>query len=227
MLSSNRQKPLWKIYTPRNIYLESRYRLQRLSRYIQSAMPQRKEDNTVTYDDTHARKVGSFYDAYHDKFMRVYGSVIQAFRTKDVHDLLNYQIDSMGLRPGQRVLDAGCGVGGPALYFARNAGVRVDAITISQKQHEAALHNIEAENMMNQVRVIRGDYHRLQEYFEPESYDVIYFLESLGHSRAKEHLLDVCWTMLRPGGLLYIKDLFKRVPLERKHKKKLPLKCLK
>jgi cyclopropane fatty-acyl-phospholipid synthase-like methyltransferase len=171
--------------------------------------------------------VGGFYDAYHDQFMRVYGSVIQAFRTKDVDHLLDYQMSSMGLQPGQKVLDAGCGVGIPAIYFAQHAGVEVDAITISQKQYDAALKNVTAENLTSQVRVVKGDYHRLPEYFEPESYDVIYFLESFGHSKSKEYLINVCWAMLKPGGLLYVKDLFKRVPLLREHKKKLPRKCAK
>jgi len=220
MTDSTNRKSFWKIYTPGNIYRESVYRLRSLSRRFRLLISQRAQ-KTAAYDDTHATSVGNFYDANHDKFMRVYGPVIQAFRTKNADDLLNYEMLSMGLRRGQRVLDAGCGVGIPALYFARHAGVTVDALTISQKQFEAAVTNIAAQDMGNQVSVTRGDYHRLTDYFEPASYDVIYFLESLGHSRDKEHLLKVCWETLKPGGLLYIKDLFQRVPVLPEHKKKL------
>ena len=145
--------------------------------------------------------------------MRVYGQVIQAFRTRDVTDLLNYQIRSIGLQAGQRVLDAGCGVAAPAIHFARHAGVHVDAITVSTRQWEAARQRVLAENMADRVTVVHGDYHRLPDYFGTGAYDVVYFLESFGHSRAKQHLVDVCWEMLKPGGILYIKDLFKRVPL--------------
>lgn len=220
MPQSAERKPWWKIYTPRNVYLESIYRLSRLRRSLH--FPSRQRDGDVNfYDDTHARRVGSFYDAYHDQFMQVYGSVIQAFRTKDVRHLLDYQMSGMNLQPGQKLLDAGCGVGIPALYFAKHAGVRVDAVTISQKQYEAALKNVAAEGLTSQVRITHGDYHRLPEYFEAGSYDVVYFLESFGHSWAKKYLLDVCWTMLKPGGLLYIKDLFKKIPLSRAHKKKI------
>lgn len=89
-----------------------------------------------------AQHVGVFYDTYHDKFLQVYGEVIQAFRTRDVSGLLDYQIQSIGLRAGQRVLDAGCGVCGPALYFAEYAGVAVEALTVSQAQVDAAQERI-------------------------------------------------------------------------------------
>jgi 2-polyprenyl-3-methyl-5-hydroxy-6-metoxy-1,4-benzoquinol methylase len=172
---------------------------------------ERAPARTIPYDDAHARGVGQFYDAHHESFLRVYGPVIQAFRTKNVDDLLDLQIKSMGLRAEQTILDAGCGVGQPALYFARKTGARVDGITISSRQHGEAHRRIHAEGMDEQVRILRGDYHRLQDHFPAATYDVVYFLESFGHSRHKERLLDSCWTMLKPGGLLYIKDLFRRI----------------
>jgi len=46
---------------------------------------------------------------------------------------------------------------------------------------------------------------------------VICFLESFGHSRDKARLVDACWQMLKPDGVLYIKDLFLRVPLRPEH----------
>lgn len=169
------------------------------------------------YDGSHARSVGEFYDAHHDSFLRVYGDVIQAFRTKNVADLLDYQIRTIGLTPGQRVLDAGCGVGAPAVHFARHAGVLVDAITISEKQYDAARRRVAVEQLHERVRVVRGDYHRLDDYFTAGTYDAVYFLESLGHSRDKTRVVGVCWEMLKPGGVLYIKDLFARIPLRAEH----------
>jgi len=223
MTDSTSKRSFWKTYTPRNIYFEALHRLRSLREGNSS--PARPP--AAPYNDNHAISVGDFYDQYHDKFMTVYGSVIQAFRTKNVGDLLQYQVESMGLARGQRVLDAGCGVAAPALYFARHAGVQVDGLTISRKQYEAAQRNIAAEGLEDQVSVTRGDYHCLSAYFAPDSYDVIYFLESLGHSRDKARVLDECWTILKPGGLLYIKDLFKRIPILAEHKKKLPPKSKK
>ncbi|EKS7793885.1 cyclopropane fatty acyl phospholipid synthase [Edwardsiella piscicida] len=50
-------------------------------------------------------------------------------------DLICRKLD---LQPGQRVLDIGCGWGGLAAYMARNYGVEVTGITISQEQCELA-----------------------------------------------------------------------------------------
>ena len=48
----------------------------------------------------------------------------------------------------------------------------------------------------------------LEEYFESDSFDVVYFLESFGHATNHEQVLNSAWGMLKPGGKLYIKDLF-------------------
>ncbi len=157
--------------------------------------------------------VEEFYDKQTDNFLKVYGEVIQAFRTKDIANLLDYQIDSIGLKGGMQVLDAGCGVCGPAVYFAEKTGVHIDAVTISGVQAEIAKKKIEAKGLSGKVHVHHGDYHRLQDIFTDNKFDVVYFLESWGHSTDKAKAIDSAWQVLRPGGLLYIKDLFTKEPL--------------
>lgn len=44
----------------------------------------------------------------------------------------------LGLRPGMKVLDIGCGWGGTAKYLAENYGVRVVGVTVSREQAELA-----------------------------------------------------------------------------------------
>ena len=155
-----------------------------------------------------ARDVGDFYNQQTDNFLKVYGEVIQAFRTTDVTKLLDYQIETIGFEEGQRVLDAGCGVCGPARYFAKNAGVQVEAITISEDQVKKARKYITDEGLEGKVNVTHGDYHQLEEYYESDSFDVVYFLESFGHATNHEQVINSAWGMLKPGGKLYIKDLF-------------------
>jgi SAM-dependent methyltransferase len=115
------------------------------------------------------------------------------------------------------VLDAGCGVAAPAIHFATHAGVDIDAITISKAQYDLAERLVRNANLQERIRVVHGDYHRLPDYFRPDTFDVICFLESFGHSRAKAHLVRTCWDMLKPGGTLYVKDLFRRIPLRPEH----------
>jgi len=49
----------------------------------------------------------------------------------------------------------------------------------------------------------------------------VYFLESFGHSNAKHCLIEACWDALKPGGTIYIKDLFRRIPLKPEHKQRI------
>lgn len=157
-------------------------------------------------------QVGEFYDRTNEAFLKVYGEVIQAFRTRDVSLLLDYQIASIGLASGQHVLDAGCGVCGPALYFCREANVSVQAVTISAVQAGLAQQRIDAAGLAGRVAVRRASYQDLASEFPPESFDVVYFLESFGHSDDIARTLDAAWSVLKPGGTLYIKDLFRKVP---------------
>jgi ubiquinone/menaquinone biosynthesis C-methylase UbiE len=151
--------------------------------------------------------VAKFYDRQTGNFLKVYGQVIQAFRTKNVDIMLKHQIDEMGLKPGLKVLDAGCGVCGPAIFFSQNAGVRIDAITVSGEQVKLARENTEKSGAPG-ITVREGDYHHLEKYYDKSHFDVIYFLESFGHASDHLRVLDSAWQVLKPGGLVYIKDLF-------------------
>ncbi|MFT4681177.1 MAG: ubiquinone/menaquinone biosynthesis C-methylase UbiE [Flavobacteriales bacterium] len=153
-------------------------------------------------------EVRAFYNDQTENFLKVYGEVIQAFRTTDVSKLLDYQIESIGFEEGWKVLDAGCGVCGPARYFAKTAKVEVDAVTISDDQVNRSIDLIKADNQEGSVRVHHGDYHYLESILQPETYNAVYFLESFGHAQDQAKVLDSAWNMLKPGGTLYIKDLF-------------------
>jgi cyclopropane-fatty-acyl-phospholipid synthase len=62
------------------------------------------------------------------------------------------------LRPGQRVLDIGSGWGGLAIHLAREAGVEVVGLTLSQEQHRLATARAEAAGLADRVRFILRDY---------------------------------------------------------------------
>ncbi len=176
----------------------------------------------IKHKSTHTTTdVGDFYNQYTDKFLQVYGQVIQAFRTHDVTKLLDYQIEAMQLKAGMKVLDAGCGVCGPAIYFAQRTGVEIHAITISDEQYKQSVENVKKAGLENKVFVYHGDYHQPESEIKKTDFDVVYFLESFGHSPYHHKAIDAAWRMLKQGGLLYIKDLFRREPLLPEHAEKI------
>ena len=154
------------------------------------------------------KDVATFYDEQTDNFIKVYGNVIQAFRTKNINTLLDYQINAIGLKNGMKVLDAGCGVCGPATYFAKQTGCNIDALTISEVQVEKAKLNITKNGLENNINIRKGDYHQLENYYPENTFDAVYFLESFGHAHNHQLVLDSVWKVLKPGGTIYIKDLF-------------------
>lgn len=155
-------------------------------------------------------EVGQFYNSYTDKFLQVYGEVIQAFRTNNMNDYLDYTIQNAEIKDGQRILDAGCGVGGPAYYFAGKFDVSVEGLTISEVQVAKANEIGAARNLKGKVKIQKGDYHQMDEIFGENQFDRVLFLESFGHSDNKDLLIQKAFKVLKPGGILYIKDLFVR-----------------
>lgn len=155
--------------------------------------------------------VKHFYNATTDKFMEVYGQIIQAFRTQNVNEYLDYTAQKIGLSDMDKVLDAGCGVAGPAVHFAqKNPHLKIEAITISEVQVQLAKTNIVENELENQINVTLLDYHEMARYYDHESFDAVYFLESFGHSPDQEKLIEAAIQLVKPGGKIYIKDLFKR-----------------
>jgi len=159
---------------------------------------------------SNAEEVKSFYDNHTDKFLKVYGEIIQAFRSSNVNDYLDYTIRNAELQDGQKILDAGCGVGGPAAYFASKMNVDITGITVSDYQVQKSEEVLSSKQLKGQVHIRQGDYHRMDEIFGEGKFDRVLFLESFGHSSNKTLAIEKSFQVLKPGGILYIKDLFKR-----------------
>ena len=70
------------------------------------------------------------------------------------------------LKPGQRVLDIGCGWGGMALYLNRVADVDVVGVTLSEEQLRVARARAEAAGVADRVRFELIDYRALTGTFD-------------------------------------------------------------
>ena len=66
------------------------------------------------------------------------------------------------LRPGQRVIEAGCGWGSLALHMAREYGVKVRAFNISQEQIAYARERASREGMDGMVEFVQDDYRNIE-----------------------------------------------------------------
>ena len=92
----------------------------------------------------------------------------------------------LGLSPGQRLLDVGCGWGGMVLHAARHHGVDAVGITLSPSQRALAIERIAAAGLSDRIEI------RLQDYRElgGEQFDAISsvgMVEHVGEPRLAEY----------------------------------------
>ena len=67
-------------------------------------------------------------------------------------------VDKLGAKPGDHVLEIGCGWGGFAEYAAGQRGLRVTGLTISQAQHDFAVARIAKAGLADRVEIKLQDY---------------------------------------------------------------------
>jgi cyclopropane-fatty-acyl-phospholipid synthase len=113
---------------------------------------------------------------------------------------LDLVASKLELKPGQRVLDVGCGWGSFAIHAARNYGVTVTGVTLSPAQAELARERVREAGLEDRVEVRVSDYRQLPS----ASFDAIASIgmaEHVGESQIDLYARSL-FALLRPGGLL-------------------------
>jgi ubiquinone/menaquinone biosynthesis C-methylase UbiE len=158
--------------------------------------------------------VRRFYDHWSPQFLARFGPTFQAGFLKEAETApedpdtsTRLMAARAGIRPGQRVLDVGCGVGGPAIAMGSGfPGLTVFGVTLSGVQAAIGRDLISSAGLGSRVSILQGDYHSLP--FVAQSFDAAVLFESIGYSPEPARLLAEVSRVLRPGGRVYIKDVF-------------------
>ena len=112
---------------------------------------------------------------------------------------LDHTLRKLRLRPGERLLDIGCGWGALVIKAARDFGAQAVGITLSRRQYEEAKRRVAAASLGNRVRIELRDYRELH----GERFDKIVsvgMFEHVGRARFAEYFR-AAFDALRPGGL--------------------------
>jgi phosphoethanolamine N-methyltransferase len=112
-------------------------------------------------------------------------------------------LDRLALKPGQRVLDVGCGIGGGDFLMAERHGAEVLAIDLSTNMVGIAFDRV-AQHPDSKVYFEIGDI--CKQNYAANSFDVIYSRDTILHIADKRALFAQFREWLKPGGKIYITD---------------------
>jgi len=149
----------------------------------------------------------AFYSAWLDPSM-TYSSALFEEGTADLTAAQNNKYrrlaEAIDLRPGQKLLEIGCGWGGFAEYAAKTFGAKVVGLTISREQRDFAQARIQAAGLNDHVEIRFQDYRD-----ERDQYDRIASIEMI--EAVGEEFWPKYFSQLRdrllPGGLAGIQAI--------------------
>ena len=112
-----------------------------------------------------------------------------------------------GLRRGQHVLDAGCGLGGSAIWLAEQYGVHVTGITLSHDQARRASHAAARRGVAHLVNFVVIDFQLMA--LPSNTFDIVWSIDAAAYSWDKGEFVREAYRLLRPGGRLVLIDGFR------------------
>jgi len=119
----------------------------------------------------------------------------------------HYLAAQMGLKSGMRVLDVGCGVGGPAREIAQFSDANIVGINFNEFQVGRARKYTAKAGLQDRVSFVQGDFMKLVEKFGENSFDAVYAIEATVHAPSFEGIYEQIRRVLKPGGIVSISVL--------------------
>jgi cyclopropane fatty-acyl-phospholipid synthase-like methyltransferase len=183
--------------------------------------------------------VGRYYDTMGPFYQTLWGdsihfgywpdptdsSVTMAQAQQIFTDLL---ISHMNLKPGQRVLDVGCGTGRPGIQLARTTETHVTGITVSHTQQETASNNARESGLISREQAL-NDRNRTSSAATPTAdfelvnamempygdgaFDAAWAFESIFHMPSRLQVFKEMARVVRPGGRVVVADFVSIEPL--------------
>jgi cyclopropane-fatty-acyl-phospholipid synthase len=172
------------------------------NRFIKNTKSRSKENIAKHYD------LGNdFFSLWLDETL-TYSSAIFDDYSLDLPRAQNnkYQklINLIKPNPGDKVLEIGCGWGGFAEYLGKNYDVKLDCITISQKQYEFAKQRIHNCGLNEKINIEIKDYRDLKGQYN--SITSIEMIEAVGQNYLASYF-NTIKNNLTPGGTAAIQAI--------------------
>ena len=112
-------------------------------------------------------------------------------------------IEKLDLKPGCRVLDVGCGIGGSAFLIKQKFNLEVDAIDLSDNMLDLAEMRLAEAGLTGQVSLANKNCLEIE---TKDAYDGIYSRDVFLHIKEKKQLFRTLFHALKPSGKLLFTD---------------------
>ena len=109
-----------------------------------------------------------------------------------------YLAHRLALRPGMRVADLGCGVGGPLREIARFSGATIVGVNNNEYQLERARKLADEAGLGHLAEFLKSDFMRMD--VPDDSFDAAYAIEATVHAPTKVDCYGEVFRVLKPGG---------------------------
>jgi SAM-dependent methyltransferase len=112
--------------------------------------------------------------------------------------------ERLPVKPGQHILDIGCGLGGPARYFAVNFQCKVTGIDITPPFVDAANKLTALLGLQSRVAIEKGDGERLP--YPDSAFDGAYTQHVTMNVADRTRFFGEAWRVLKPGAFFALTE---------------------
>jgi sterol 24-C-methyltransferase len=108
-----------------------------------------------------------------------------------------YLAGRLGVQQGDRVLDVGCGIGGPMRNIARFTRAQVTGVTLNEYQVQRGNELNQAAGLDGRALSVQADFMKLP--FGENSFDGVYAIEATCHAPRRQDVYGEIYRVLKPG----------------------------
>ena len=110
-----------------------------------------------------------------------------------------YLAGRLGVGQGEKLLDCGCGIGGPLRNIARFTRADVTGVTLNEYQVIRGNELTQAAGLSATARSVQADFMKLGEKFPEGHFDGVYAIEATCHAPDRTKIYSEILKVLKPG----------------------------